>query len=430
MAALIRRRGPALLIGLQVLALVVVAGASVTHVQRWSLGDEAAHYDYVQTIAEDGRLPRITEANHHQVREIFYSTYPRPAPAVPGEGTLVNRSYEAFQPPLYYALAAPAFLLRADHFDKIRVLRWFDVLLLLVAVGAVALLARAMLGPRWPVGLAGGLCVLLWPGLVVRGVTVSPAALEVVVVTALVAVLWRVARDGGRRWVLAAGVLLGACALTKGTLVFVAPLWLVVIGRDLLRRRDAVAVAGAVAIVAVLVGPWLVFNLTEYGTLTAAEQAQDQQRYQVNPAGTDFGPADALRSLSDLPDDVLAGEFRAQLDVWWIKGATLALVALLAAGWLVGLARRASRWLVLFAGAPLACGLLVLATAMVTSDWPTLTGRYLYAAVPALAVALAAVAPPRLAWGAICGAFLVVAVLWVDMAGAFYFTNVGDALGI
>lgn len=431
MVGKLRARGPLLVVLVQLVALLVVAGVSAGKVQKWSPIDEAAHYDFVQHIAEDGRLPVMGNPNHPEVRAIFFGTYPQPAADLPYP-PLVNRSYEAFQPPLYYLLAAPAFLTRSDHFDKIAAVRWFDVLLLFVAVGMTALLARAMLGARWLLGLAAGLCVLLLPGVVVRGVTISPQALEIVCFTALMAVLWRIAQGGGRRWVLATGALLGALALTKITLVYVVPLWLVVCGLDLVRRRDFVAPIGAVAIACVLLAPWLIFNHSNYGSLTGNEQGQDLQRYMVNPTNRDLGIGEAWKYLRAMPNDLLPGEFSGQFDVGWIKVALLVLVAVLVLGWLAALVRgnAEQRRMLLFVGLPVLCGLVLLAFSMMSSDWPILRGRYLYAALPAFAVGLAAAVPQRVAWGGVAVFLTITGILWVDMAGAFYFTNVGDALGI
>ena len=53
--------------------------------------------------------------------------------------------------------------------------------------------------------------------------------------------------------------------------------------------------------------------------------------------------------------------------------------------------------------------------------------------LPALAVAVAVAVPrgrERLAWGVVAGCSVLLAAVWIDMAGAFYFTDVGEKLGI
>ena len=92
-----RRRPAAVLVWLQIVAIVVVGVATVARFHIFAAVDEEAHLAYVQQVAEHGRLPWLGRTvlpaqlqPHH----------------VPGFGGL---SYEAFQPPLYYALAVPAF---------------------------------------------------------------------------------------------------------------------------------------------------------------------------------------------------------------------------------------------------------------------------------------------------------------------------------
>ena len=80
--------------------------------------------------------------------------------------------------------------------------------------------------------------------MLVRAVTVSSTALELVLATALLIVLWRLLEQPGRRLLLLAGLLLGACLLAKSTLIYLAPLAVGVAVADWRRRRDT---AGAVA---------------------------------------------------------------------------------------------------------------------------------------------------------------------------------------
>lgn len=416
------RRANALLAA-QLLALALLGGLTVVKTRVWSVADEAAHTDYVQTVAEERRLPRIDDVNHWEVRAIFYGTYPARSDADPRQVALVGRSYEAFQPPLYYLAAAPAFAVPSDYRDKVRALRWFDVLLLLLSAVPIVALARALLGERWRLGAAAGLALVLLPGVVLRGVTVSPSALELLVVTALLAAL-------AKRRLLAAGVLVAACVLTKSTLIYVLPVWLFAVAAGWRRgeRRSALL---SLAMAAVLVAPWLVSNLVRYDSLTAVRQAQAQQQHVINPGRTDYGLDQLLTVIGDLPDAVLSYEWEGQLSVWWVKGLCVVLAVALAAAWLALLARGTGRrGVLLLTGAPLATGIVLLGAALVASDWPTLLGRYLYAALPAFAVGLVAAAPPRWAWRGVLAVTAVTGLLWIDVAGAFFFTNVGDALGI
>ena len=151
-------------------------------------------------------------------------TYPRHSSLNPRLIGLQGISYEAWQPPFYYVLAAPAFLAPRNYHDKIFAVRAFDLLLLLVAVAVLALLAKAVFGDRWRVPYCLALSTILWPGMIVRAVTVSNAALELPLVLLYVLVAWNATVSPRGRSLVAAGGLLGHCVLTQLTLVCLAPL--------------------------------------------------------------------------------------------------------------------------------------------------------------------------------------------------------------
>ena len=161
--------------------------------------DERANYDYVQALAEDGRLPRPTDLISREALAIDDGTWPRPSPRDPARIGLTGRSYEAIQPPASYALDVPAFLLAGDHRAKVRVLRVFDLLLLAVALALLWRLALAVAPSREAAlgGLAAALAVLLWPGMVVRAVAIGSVALEVLLTAAFLLAAWRADRWGG-----------------------------------------------------------------------------------------------------------------------------------------------------------------------------------------------------------------------------------------
>lgn len=422
-----------LLVALQLAALVVLAGVTAQRFHVWATVDEEPHYAYVQTVAEQGRLPLLDDLVSPEVQAITDRTWPRPSPRDPSTLGLGGRSYEAFQPPLYYLAAAPAFAIAGDHRTKIKVVRLFDALLLLAAAGLLWRLARAVM-PRTPLlGLAAGLVVLLWPGVIVRAVTVSPSALEIVLVLGLSLALWRVQAGAGRRWLLGAGALLGACLLTKTTLVYLAPLTLMVVALDWRRRRDTLGAVLALALPVLALAPWLAFNHAHYGSLMADEQARAQQRSTLNPSNREYGADDAVHYTRRLFDHVLPEEWRGQLGEPWVRIVVLAVDVALFGAWLVlALTRRrgppARRlW---FFGAPVLTGYLVMLAILLAENWPTFNLRYLYPALPGLALAVAAALPVRRAWIGVAACSVLVAALWIDMAGAFYFSDLGRAVGI
>jgi 4-amino-4-deoxy-L-arabinose transferase-like glycosyltransferase len=420
-ASPLRRSHARVFVGVQLLALVVLAVMTGQRFHVWAAVDEVQHYDYVQTIAEDDRLPEIRDPIHPEI------------PRNPATAGLGSYSYEAFQPPLYYLLAVPAFSVPDDYETKLRAVRQFDAVLLLLAAGVVFLLARAVLPQRPLLGFAAGLGVLLWPGVVARAVTISPSALELLVVNALLLALWRVQQGAGRRWLAAAGALTGAALLTKTTLIYVVPLVALVLALDWRRRRDTRALAVAAVLPVLMLAPWLAFNHHHYGSWTASAQARELQRSTVNPNHRDYGLAEVGSFTRRLFDNVLPTEWAGQLDAGWVQAAVLALDLLLFGAWvvLVCLRRRGpparALW---FFGLPVLVGYASLVVVLLAEQWPSFNLRYLYAVLPGLAISVVAAMPERRAWWLVGASALLAAALWVDMAGAFYFKDVGNALGI
>ena len=390
-----------LLVALQLTALVVLGAVTVARFHVLAEVDERAHYDFVQQLAERHRIPEPTDLVSRQVYAIDDGTWPRLGPDDRARTGLRGRSYEAIQPPLYYLTAVPAFEVVRDHREKVFALRVWDLLLVLAAAGLLWVLAEQV-GARaaYPVGLA----VLLWPGVVVRGVTVGNTPLELVLALAFLIVLFR----GRLAW---AGVLLGAMLLTKLSLVAFVPLFL----WELWRRRTW----WPVVLPPLLLAPWLVLNQVRYGSPTVDL---------AGGGGVVGGPAPAsglADRIGDLPrlnwrlvDGVLPQEFRFQLDVWWVKGLLVVLLLGLVVAALAG-----RRWTLAL---PALSGWLIMNVLYVVNGSDQFLLRYLYAALLPLALAVPVRWAPRLALAGTLAAF----ALWVDMAGAFYFTDIGRSLGI
>ena len=80
------------LVVLQVMAVVVLGAATVARFHVWADVDERPHYDYVQTVAEDGRLPLLTDLVHPEVQAITDRTWPAPSPVDPASRGLAGGS--------------------------------------------------------------------------------------------------------------------------------------------------------------------------------------------------------------------------------------------------------------------------------------------------------------------------------------------------
>src|SRR5256714_295958 len=263
----------------------------------WSRVDEAAHYDVIAQYAA-GVYPRdATTTIRPDTREIMQRSgvygfgadnecvkpdpglQPMPAGLTPDGKVLCIRrhgwesSYEAFQPPLYYVLALPAWF--AGHaiggaLGSLYAVRIFDALL----AALLAPLAMMVLLALWPghqsAAWAAAALTAVFPGVALNLTSVT----NDVLVTVLGALGILVAVTGKWSWRRAAfvGALFGAALLTKTSAIGVAP---ALVAALLQTRRDGgmrpLLIAGAVA--AACVVPWLASNVAIYGELiTTREQ--------------------------------------------------------------------------------------------------------------------------------------------------------------
>jgi hypothetical protein len=234
-----RRRPAAILASLQIVAIVLVGVATVARFHVFAAVDEENHFAYVQEVAEHGRLPWLgRDVVSWQVQAIEDEVYPRHSSRDPRRLGYGGLSSEALQPPLYYLVAVPAFSIPSSYRAKVFALRAFDLILLLVGVALLAMLARAVLRAGWLIGFCLALSVLLWPGIIVRAITVSNAALEIPIVLLYLLMLWHATARRRPGLLVACGAIAGLCVLTQLTLVCLVPLLIVPAWAFLRARRD------------------------------------------------------------------------------------------------------------------------------------------------------------------------------------------------
>jgi hypothetical protein len=423
------------LVALQLLALLVLTAVTVGKFRVWADIDERPHYDYVQKLVEQHRIPRPDELVSPEVQAITDRTWPQPSRTDPATLGRNGQSIAAIQPPLTYIAAAPAFTVVGDHRDKVYALRIWDALLFGLTVLLLWRLSRALAEP--PAALAGfsaALTVLLFPGVVVRGVTFGNTPLELALSTGYLLALWRADRTGRLRPLAVAAVLLGLCLLTKLTLLPLVPLLLVVLLRTArtggARRRWAL-----LAVPPLLMAPWLIMNVVRYGSPTVNVEGQAGAAGPVQAAGLGDRIGDVPGLFERFPDGVLPQEWvRRVLEVTWVDVATDVLtLALLAAG-VAALVRGRREWRAWFLALPLLGAVALIAVTYAATGSDAFLLRYVYPALLPFAlgagIGLARDGVARWHVGALLGSSLLTGVLWVHLAGFFWFNDVGRKLGI
>lgn len=148
---MLNKNWPAVAIGV---AYLLIGTLYALYTPRWQVPDEPAHYNYVRALAQGEGWPVLQMGDYDQVY-LGQLT----AQHFPPELSVATLEYEDHQPPLYYVLAVPIFWL--GH-GALLPLRLFSVLL--GAVGLVALMALVReVAPERPglAWLAGGLAAFL-----------------------------------------------------------------------------------------------------------------------------------------------------------------------------------------------------------------------------------------------------------------------------
>jgi hypothetical protein len=411
-------------LALAYLAVAVPAVAMAFVQPVWQLTDEAQHTDVLAQYAH-GVYPveGVTTLRPETVAIMLTTgsyrwsppeTVPRPAVVDPAQfeppppylsgdtfKLWVRRhiwwfSYEAMQPPLFYAAATPLWAAgysAGGPFVAVYVVRVFNALLLAL-LGPLALATAWVLAPgRRPLAVASVAMTAFLPGLMLNGSQVTNDTLGAVLGSACVLVAARMIR-GAWSWPasLGLGALFGLTLLAKLTDVGLAVglaaawAWPALKLRVPWRHQLLVGAASAAAALAVTL-PWLVLNLLTYGhPVPSAEAAR------LIGAGTSGSSFSFAQSLNYAFQTFWTGEHKDTLPYTGLVVGVMLGVGLVAA---VGLSRllRGTAWLRVERGA-----LIVLFAALAgqaawamsvpaTSGLGGMTpGRYLYPVVAAAMV--------------------------------------------
>ncbi|MEA3459990.1 MAG: glycosyltransferase family 39 protein, partial [Chloroflexota bacterium] len=260
----LRLRSPLALI---ILAYFVLGALYAALTPPWQAPDEPAHYNYVKYLAENRRFPvlQMGDYPHEYLEEIKARRFPP-------DMSIAPIRYEFHQPPLYYILATPVYLLFGGELLPLRLLSvLLGSALLYVAYRLVRELfpneEELALWNRYSTGLALGTAafVAFVPMHVAMTAAVNNDALAELI---LASVLWMLVRYVGKseKQLIGLGVLMGLGLLTKTTAYIAIPLALLAallsFGRRSLRRCLLPACCSLLIAL-----PWFVRNVLVYGDL-------------------------------------------------------------------------------------------------------------------------------------------------------------------
>lgn len=370
--------------------MLVLCLGSAVRAPVFANGDEGYHLSYAVHLAEGRGLPVVGRTPvHPEVLALQDGVYPAPSVSQAADLGFRGESYESFQPPLYYALAAPVTALSDDWQVKVRLLRLLSVALLLPAVVLLLVLSR-LARPSGPLPVfAVALVPLLLPAFRQQEMVVGNDVLLVPLAVGFACCAWLAASRRSVGAQLAAGVLVGLLLLTKLTaiwsLVVLALVGLVVVrAQPTLRSRALAVLATGVPVLVLL--PWLASNLQRYGALTANELVLRLQA-EVSPPTRPTAAEEAWQVVVVLVQLVLGR--RDEYPSWVTLAAGVLAGALLLAT-LVVLVARVCPWPVAVVLAlPLPLQIALLSVLSVVQGTELLYERYLLPVAPLAAGAAA-----------------------------------------
>ncbi|MCA9953788.1 MAG: DUF2142 domain-containing protein [Ardenticatenaceae bacterium] len=258
------KRWPLLLI---LISYLLVGGLYAAQVPDWQAPDEPAHYNYVRQLA-DGRFPIMAPGDYDQA----YLDEIREAKFAP-QYAVEAIEYEDWQPPLYYLLLTPIYLLTDGLLLALRLVS------LLLGAGVIFLAyqtARLLFPQAEWVAWSTAVFVAFIPQHVAMLASVNNDSLSELLIALLLYLTLRwVTRDGirklgdDRRWLIGLGLVLGLGFLTKATVYLMAPVLGIVLLWQYWRTWQRLFQAGVLLFApAFMLGAiWWVRNIVIYGGL-------------------------------------------------------------------------------------------------------------------------------------------------------------------
>lgn len=258
-------------LGLIVAGYLALAFLYATRVPIWNAPDEPAHYNFIRDLAIDHRLPVLKpgDYNQNQLARLMHDHF--------ADGESVDGlRYESHQPPLYYVLATPVFLL-TEHFDTrthVVALRLLTTVIGALVILATFRLASLIVPDRAWLALAAAAFVAFVPMHVFMDAAIDNDALvELMIALVLIVLVDDLRKPREPRNDLLVGVAAGLAALAKldggvcAVLIAAGFVGSALLSADRSRamRRAPLRVIRAGAVAALISGWWFARNMLIYG---------------------------------------------------------------------------------------------------------------------------------------------------------------------
>ncbi len=235
-------------------------------VPPWQVPDEPAHYNYVRLFATTGAYPVLAMGDYQQD---VIANQVAPPTAKPDKAIVESLRYEDYEPPLFYTLAAPVYLLAGGALIPLRLFS----LLIGAFVVLFAYLAIRDVFPTHPhiAAFTAAFVALLPQHLYMMGGFNNDSLSEALIALAVWLSVRYIRAPSQNRFLslLPLAIVAGLGFLTKVQTYLALPVVLFAVLASGYRRHSAREIFKAlvvVAVIAVLFGlPWWIHNLQVYG---------------------------------------------------------------------------------------------------------------------------------------------------------------------
>jgi hypothetical protein len=278
-------------LAISILVILILGFVGVRYNTIYSGADEGAHFDYINYIIDNKKLPTM-ENNINETQLEIPQSNPNTIPR--------HAQHEAVQPPLYYITAAIIGGFFPDTFTRLMVLRFFGVLLLgfsfyVSHLTFNILLKEKKLDDNHLLYSVVSLLFITSPYFLGIMIPLNNEHLLLVLVSTLIFLLTKYFYQESLdlRQLLILSLLVGAIILTKFTAAYLFG----IVVAFLLYRRKYKYIFWFSGIVFLLLSPWIYFNYSHYHAFTGIQQHIDIVSPIVNPSGVKYSLVDILKGL-------------------------------------------------------------------------------------------------------------------------------------
>ncbi len=377
------------IIFIQLFILVVIGSIDIFRFEIWAPIDEGAHFNYIQYLAENKKVPVLGE-NFTSKEVLSIEKDKRAKLSLRHLTGKENYSYEAFQPPLYYTLALLPFSCSDNFYHKVFCIRFFDLILLFSAVFIYLQITKLVFPKRWMFVFSLGLSFMLFPSVVVRSITISNFALKLPLPFLFIYFILKYSRSYKLKYLIASNITLALMLLTKKTLVYFTAVYITYILYEFLKTKDKLKLITQTLISLlfffIVYTPWIVFNLKTYGSINKADViARKIQRPIVNPENKNYTVLELPQGITRLSNTLVLPEEwsdrafsnRRPYFVRIFLAVIFSILAVLfIAKAVTSKLTLRPRMIILFL-LPFLYNLAMLIFVYIYYDWPVLLGRYL-----------------------------------------------------